>query len=252
MDRKIIHYHDVTSLQRRAQHLFNIEAKGFGIDRSFQHPGRAHTVETERGQQRDIRAIVLRYGFYHSLAWRRTPVAARQSQIDSRLVNELQTFQHPLTRLFLILSAHLHHPRRVTFGGIRRLFLRGRFKRFSSRHIVIGTTLEPLFAAICSQSSASVRSGCAATAARIFDSSFFKLRWRPPARGKASQSPVLRHLRQSFSTNERLTPNVAATSDWESVALSKAAMILSRRSWEYGFITGAYSFLTRTLNCYSL
>jgi hypothetical protein len=169
-------------------------------------------------------------------------VAARQSQIDSRLVNELQTFQHPLTRLFLILSAHLHHPRRVTFGGIRRLFLRGRFKRFSSRHIVIGTTLEPLFAAICSQSSASVRSGCAATAARIFDSSFFKLRSRPPARGKASQLPVLRHLRQSFSTNERLTPNVAATSDWESSPLSKAAMILSRRSWEYGFIIGTHFF----------
>jgi hypothetical protein len=159
---------------------------------------RAHKVETERGQQRDIPAIVLRYGFYHSLAWRRTPAAARQSQIDSRLINELQTFQRPLTRLSSILSAQLHDPRRVTFFGIWRLFLRGRFKRFSSRHVVIGTTLGPLSAATCSQSSASVRSGCLTTAARIFDSSFFKLRSRPPACGKASQLPVLRHLRQSF------------------------------------------------------
>ena len=252
MDRKIIHHHNVPRLQRRAQHLFKIEAKGFGIDRPFQHPRRAHTVETECGQQGDIRAIVLRYGFDNSLAWRSTPVATRQGQIDSRFINELQTFQQPLTRLFLILSAQLRHPRRVTLGGIRRLFLRGRFKRFNSRHMVIGTTLAPLVAAICSQSSASVRSGCAATAARIFDSSFFKLRSRPPARGKASQLPVLRHLRQSFSTNERLTPNVAATSGWESAPISKAAMILSRRSLEYGFITRAYSFLTRTFNCYLL
>src|SRR5262249_47562343 len=103
MDRKIIHYHDVTSLQRRAQPLFNIEAKGFGIDRSFQHPGCAHTIETERGQQRDIRAIVLRYGFYHSLAWRRTPMAARQCQIDFRLI-VIGTTSVPLSKAAMILS----------------------------------------------------------------------------------------------------------------------------------------------------
>jgi hypothetical protein len=204
MDRKIIHYYDVTRLQGRTQHLLKIEAKGFRIDRSLQHPGSAHTTQTECGQQRDIRSIVLWYGFYHSLARGRTPVAARQGQIDSRLINELQMFQHPLMHLFLILGAQQPHPRRVMFGGIRRLFLRGRFKRFNSRHIVIGTTRAPLAAAICSQSSASVRSGCAATAARIFASSFFRLRSRPPACGKASQLPALRHLRQSFSTKALL------------------------------------------------
>ena len=117
--------------------------------------------------------------------------------------------------------------------GIRRLFLRGRYKRFSSRHIVIGTTLEPLSAATSSQSSASVRSGCAATAARIFDSSFFKLRSRPLACGKAPQLPVLRHLRQSFSTNEK----VCLLYDYRDLRASWADCLPgSKRAWniEYG------------------
>src|SRR5215475_1874662 len=75
---------------------------------------------------------------------------------------------------------------------------------------------------------------CAAdSSVSILDTSSSESRWghqRPPACGNASQLPILRHLRQSFSTNERLTPNVAATSDWESMPVSKAAMIFSRKS----------------------
>ena len=51
VNRDIIHEHDVTSLQRRSQDLFDIGAKGFTVHRTFEHERRGHAVVPQRGDK---------------------------------------------------------------------------------------------------------------------------------------------------------------------------------------------------------
>jgi hypothetical protein len=80
--------------------------------------------------------------------------------------------------------------------------------------------------------SSNVTSGCFWTADRMTSSHSASVRWGPCWRGHAEYCPVSRHWRHHFSTVDRLTPNVSATSAWLFLPVFNAATTRSRKSWE--------------------
>jgi hypothetical protein len=70
--RQVVQHDDVARPQGRPQHLCELGAKDYGIDRALHRHRGTHALDAEGCQQRDVRPIVLRHA-----STTRTPGAAR-------------------------------------------------------------------------------------------------------------------------------------------------------------------------------
>src|SRR6266508_4168389 len=239
MSCQVIQHHDVTPAQGRKQLRAHIGFKGDAIDGALQDPWGGDFLPPQRGNQSVMRSRITRGGFHDPLPRGRSTAQACQAQMRPTFIEEFQPF-HQLAQgvheLGLEVLPQGFYPRRLALAIVERLFFRGKFKIFSSRHIMLGLTVKPSASLTRSHNSLSVASGRFLTSARIKLSATCRVRSGPWRSGKAAQLPVSRQRYHHFSSVDLWMRNCAATSAWVLPA-SKAAIARSRKSWEYGFMT---------------
>src|SRR5512134_178261 len=247
MGREVIHDHDITPVQGREQLRAHIGFKSDAIDGTFKDPRGGDFPPAQGGEESVMRARITGRGFHDPLTGGGATAQARQTQICSTFIEKFQAF-HQLAQGFheshLEVLAQGFYPRRLALAIVERLFLRGKFNIFNSRHIMLGLATKPLASSTRSHNSLSVASGRFLTSARIKLSAACKVRSGPWVSGKAAQLPVSRQRYHHFSNVDLWILNCAATSAWVCPA-SKAAIARSRKSWEYGFITKSLTHFYR-------
>jgi hypothetical protein len=164
------------------------------------------------------------------LAGRGPAIPADQGQRGPRCIHELQAVDVEGLDRLPERSAERLDALRVLCRGMKRLFFSGSFRRCKARQL--GAVLpRGLWAATSrARQSASVASGCFATA--LLRNSRWSLRepGRPPAWGFAALLPLRRHRCQSFSTKAVLTQKRSVITRCVAVPASSASMIRARRS----------------------
>src|SRR5512139_1384480 len=238
MSRQVIQDHNIAAVQGREQLRTHIGFKGHAIHGTFKYPRRCDFLPAQCGHQGVMGTGIPGRGFDDPLARCRSTVQTGQAQMSPTFIDEFQAFHQRsqgVYELYLVVLPQGFYARRLTLAVVERLFLRGNFKIFSSRHIMLRLATTPVAFWTRSHNASSVRSGCFLTSSRINFSAACRVRLGPEAGGKAAQLPVSRKRYHHFSKVDLWIWNCAATSAWVFPA-SKAAIARSRKSWEYGFM----------------
>lgn len=234
MGRQVIHHQDVTPAQGREQLRAHIGFKGNAVDGTFEDPRGGDFLPPQRGHEGVMGARITGGSFHDPLARRRSTAPARQAQMGPTFIEEFQPF-HQLAQVFhkagLEVLSQGFYPRRLALAVVERLFFRGKFKIFSSRHIILGLTSKPSTSLTRSHNSGSVASGRFLTSARMKLSAACRVRLGPWLSANAAQLPVSRQRYHHFSNVDLWMLNCVATSACVFPA-AKAAIARSRKSWE--------------------
>jgi hypothetical protein len=140
--------------------MLSVGAKDLGIRRAVY---RHHGVEARRPYRRSHRhvgAIVLGHAAHPPLPWRGAPIEAGHGPMHSGCIVALQAPHVECLAALPGVRPCLLDPRRVPFGGVERLFLRGRSSRLSRRDIVDPLTPRPRRCPSRAHRSANVASVC--------------------------------------------------------------------------------------------
>src|SRR5918911_3989978 len=155
--------------------------------------------------------IVLRDGPDAPLAPGRPAIPAGHREIDARFIDAREARGVERGALFLIGRARLLDPLSLAPIGVERRFFRGSFSAMTRRPMVGTLTRRLRWAQSRSHHSANVASGCSCTRRRTTARAASSQRARrPPAWGRGAIVPLVPRRRNSFSTNDWLTPKRAA------------------------------------------
>ena len=86
----IVHEHDVTSLQRGSQDLFDISAKGFAVHCTFEHERGGHAIVPQRGDEGAGLPIAVQDLVNQALSTRGTTIETGDIARDAGLIDENQ------------------------------------------------------------------------------------------------------------------------------------------------------------------
>src|SRR5512139_226810 len=254
MSRQVIQDHNVAAAQSREQLRTDIGFKGNTVHGSFKHPRCRDFLPAQCGHQGVMGTGISGRGFDDPLTGCRSTVQTRQAQMGPTFIDEFQAFYQRaqiLHELHLVVLPQGFYPRRLALAVMERLFLRGNFNSFSSRHIMLRLATKPVAFWTRSHNSSSVRSGCFLSSSRRNFSAACSVRWGPEAGGKAAQLPVSRQRYHHFSKVDLLIWNCSSTFSCVFPA-SKAAIARSRKSWEYGFMPESLPDFSRKLRWNSI
>ena len=233
---EVVHEQNITGLESGEDTLLDIAIKQRAINSARQNQRGRDPRPTDHGQGRRLRSGGLRRRVHHALIGCRSPIQARQAEIDAGFIQKFEAFHIQLRNFFLKQAPFPFHARCVSLAGMERLFFRGNLSRTNSRYIILGSDLIFVSFATRSHNSCKVTSGCACTAARMAASALTNWRDGPPLWGSAAQLPVVRFRANQRSIEGSLTLYRRAASGILHSPLSTLANTRSRRSIEYAFI----------------
>src|SRR5262245_11206052 len=178
--------------ERRTQDLLEIGAKHVRIGRAVDGHHRVEALDAQGPQHRHMLAIVLGYAPDDPFPGGSAAIEAGHRQMHARFIHELHAAEVERRALLAVVLARLLDARRVSLAGVERLFLRGKPRRWSTRHIVATLTWIPRSSATRAHSSSKVRSALACTNCwtRVCAAASREGRW-PPACGLGAMSPVV-------------------------------------------------------------
>ena len=114
--------------------MLDIAIKHCPIDRPRQNQWRGDARPADDCQGRGLGSRGLRRRVHHALMGCRTPIQARQAQIDAGFIQKFEAFHIQLGDFFSKQAALPFHARRVALAGMERLFFRGNLSRTNSRY----------------------------------------------------------------------------------------------------------------------
>ena len=185
---QIVQHDDLSRSQRRRELLGDIPFKRRSIHCPLDQPGLVHTVGSERGDQREVLAVVARDRSSGPPIMRRPAIHAGQRDIRAAFVDKDELLRVEVSRGRPPGAARLL----VAFAGCQCLFLCVQPKRRMARHIVASLSDWPWCSAHQAQCSSTVASGAASNRARRLDSWSGPIRRGQPGMRLRSSEPVSR------------------------------------------------------------
>ena len=159
MGAQIVHHDDISGHEGGAQHLLDIGTKDLGGSTTADGHHGLQAVDAEGAQHRDIRPVVLGHAADDPLPWESAAIQPGKGQIDARFINKLQAPAIERRQPLAVDCPRLRDVCRVALRRVERLFLRGKPRRCSTRHMVGTLTRTPVAAATPVHSSCRVASG---------------------------------------------------------------------------------------------
>src|SRR4051794_4108891 len=123
MAAEVVDDDDVVGVQRRQQHLLDIEPEPFAVDRPIDQPWRIDTIDPQRGEEgHRLPAPMWHFGL-QPLAARRPAPQRCHVGLGPGLINEDPTRRVDPVAIAQPLCATAWHIRPILFAGDQRLFL---------------------------------------------------------------------------------------------------------------------------------
>jgi hypothetical protein len=140
---QVVHDHDVSRAQRRAEDLCHIDAEYVGISGPLDRHHGLNAVASQRRQHGDIRPVILGHRADDPLPLGGTAIQAGHGEIHARFIDELEALGIERRNFLVIGRSCLLDTLGVLFAGVERLFLRGKLSAMTRRPMVGTLTRRP-------------------------------------------------------------------------------------------------------------
>lgn len=161
MAREVVHHHDITGMQRRAQTLTRISQERGAVHGPVEHDRCLldHAVETDRAEHRHGFPMTLWRVIHTTLADWRPAVQPRHVRLGPGFIEEYEAVDIGEPSGDRKVMTTTDHVGTILFRGDQRLLLSDSPRRLSARHTVDSTTCTLSIGISC----LAVIPGCAAT-----------------------------------------------------------------------------------------
>ena len=191
----VIEQDEFARAQAGDEQVLDVQCKDFRVDRPCNCHGRADALHPHRANNREVAAVMERFGDVGPLAKRGAGVGACHRQVDAEFVQEDHVFHRQRLLVRLERGARLW----VGLGRARGLFFRDSPSACRPRQIVLWLTATRAVFFRCAPSSSRVASGVSATkSVKILRAGSVNFARAPPPWGNGAMSPRSRFWHSSL------------------------------------------------------
>jgi hypothetical protein len=163
MGTEVVHHHNMTWFQFRAEHLFDVSQKDVAIGRLLDGHGRNHSASADGAQDGHDFPVAAGGGLVDATSSAAASPQPRHGGRNSAFIQINQPLRRDIADRLEELFAPLEIRFRVPLDGVERLFFRRSPSRTTQSRVSDQLISTPLSATIRSRSSATVRSESAST-----------------------------------------------------------------------------------------